>query len=207
MVLVFVLIFSGLGFLIVKNNKVGTQPISKEILVRPASHSTGDPNAKVNLVEFGDFQCPACAAAAPIIKEILNTYKDNPNFNFVSRNFPLTSIHQNALISAQAAEAAGGQGKYWEMYDLLYENQNEWAKSTDPLAIFAKYATGLKIDVERFKNEVQSGAYQNIINQDLADARSLGINSTPTFFLNGVKMLGVQNIEDLKARINQALAE
>ena len=128
-------------------------------------------------------------------------------FNFVSRNFPLTSIHQNALISAQAAEAAGGQGKYWEMYDLLYENQNEWAKSTDPLAIFAKYATGLKIDVERFKNEVQSGAYQNIINQDLADARSLGINSTPTFFLNGVKMLGVQNIEDLKARINQALAE
>ena len=93
------------------------------------------------------------------------------------------------------------------MYDLLYENQNEWAKSTDPLAIFAKYATGLKIDVERFKNEVQSGAYQNIINQDLADARSLGINSTPTFFLNGVKMLGVQNIEDLKARINQALAE
>ena len=109
MIGVFVIIFGGLGFLITRNNQVATTPASKDQLIRPNSHSTVNPDAKVSIVEFGDFQCPACAAAFPIVEQLLALYKDNPQVNFVSRNFPLPQ-HQYALITAEAAEAAGAQG-------------------------------------------------------------------------------------------------
>src|SRR5258708_6923943 len=91
--------------------------IDSKSLVRSTSHMTGSPNAKVTLVEFGDFQCPACGAAYPVLKPILATYQSNPNFNFVFRNFPLPQ-HPYAQIAAEASEAAGAQGKYWQMHDM-----------------------------------------------------------------------------------------
>lgn len=206
MIGVFVVIFGGLGFLITRNNQVTTTPASKDQLIRSTSHSTVSPDAKVNIVEFGDFQCPACAAAFPIVEQLLALYKDNPQVNFVSRNFPLPQ-HQYALITAEAAEAAGAQGKYWEMYRLIYANQDTWVNSADPMSILVGYATQLKLDVERFKSEVTANKYNDIINQDKQDGIALGINSTPTFFINGVRATGVQDFADFKARVDAALTK
>ncbi|OGM97357.1 MAG: hypothetical protein A2735_03235 [Candidatus Yanofskybacteria bacterium RIFCSPHIGHO2_01_FULL_41_21] len=206
MIGVFVIIFGGLGFLITRNNQVATTPASKDQLIRPNSHSTVNPDAKVSIVEFGDFQCPACAAAFPIVEQLLALYKDNPQVNFVSRNFPLPQ-HQYALITAEAAEAAGAQGKYWEMYRLIYTNQNEWVNSADPMSILVGYATQLKLDIGRFKSEVTANKYNDIIEQDKQDGLALGINSTPTFFINGVRATGVQDFADFKARVDSALAQ
>ncbi len=206
MALVFIVIFAGLGFLIVRNNQTALAPISKEQLIRPTSHSTVSPNAKVNIVEFADFQCPACAAAYPIMEQILAFYKNNPQVNFVARNFPLPQ-HQYALLTAEAAEAASAQGKYWEMYGLIYTGQNDWVNSADPMSILVGYAAQLKLDVNKFKAEVTANKYDNIIQQDKQDGVAIGINSTPTFFINGVKEIGIQSVSDFKARIDSALTK
>lgn len=206
MTAVFIVIFGGLGFLISRNNQVATTPASKEQLIRSTSHSTVNPNAKVSIVEFGDYQCPACAVAYPVVKDILASYKDNPQVNFVFRNFPLPQ-HQYAPLASEVAEAAGAQGKYWEMHDLLYVNQDAWVNTTDPMPILVGYATQLKLDVNRFKSEVSANKYASIINQDEQDARTLNVNSTPTFFINGIKEAGIKSVADFKARIDAALAK
>ena len=206
MVAVFIVIFGGLGFLIARNNKIATTPVTKDQLIRPTSYSTVSPNAKVNIVEFGDFQCPACAAAFLVVEQLLALYKDNPQVNFVSRNFPLPQ-HQYALLTAEVAEAAGAQGKFWEMYRLLYTNQNDWVNSADPMSVLVGYATQLKLDVNRFKTEVSANKYSDVIEQDKQDGLALGINSTPTFFINGVREVGIQSFADFKARVDAALAQ
>lgn len=206
MTAVFIVIFGGLGFLITRNNKIATTPATKDQLIRPTSHSTVSPNAKVNIVEFGDFQCPACAAAYPIVEQILTSYKDNPQVNFVFRNFPLPQ-HQYALLTAESAEASGAQGKYWEMYKLIYSNQDAWVNSVDPMSIMVGYATQLKLDVNKFKSEVSANKYNDIITQDQQDGTAIGINSTPTFYINGLQEIGIQSVADFKARIDTALAQ
>lgn len=173
-----------------------------KILVKSGSNKFGSESAKVTLVEFGDFQCPACALSYPIAKEIKTAYKDR--IQFVFRNFPLPS-HANALVAAQAAEAAGTQEKYWEMHDMLYENQSEWSSESNPLEIFVGYAKELELDVDKFKEEVQSSKYASKIQEDLLDGRSLGVNSTPTFYLNSEKIVGVVSYEDLKYKIDLLL--
>lgn len=173
-------------------------------LVRDDSHMTGQKNAKVTLVEFGDFQCPACAASWPVIEKIINDYKDNPNFNFVTRNFALTEIHNYAMISAEAAEAAGAQGKYWEMFKILYENQSEWAVPQSKNFLIG-YAQRLGLDMTKFETALTDNSYVNFIKTDRADGEALKINSTPTFFLNGEKMVGVPNYDALKSKIEEKL--
>jgi len=204
--LVFVLIFGGLGFLITRNNQTTLGPVPKEQLIRPTSHSTKNPDAKVNIVEFADFECPACAATYPIMEQILASYKNNPQVNFVSRNFPLPQ-HQYALLTAEAAEAAGAQGKYWEMYKLIYAGYDDWINSADPMSILADYAVQLKLDVNRFKSEVAANKYDNIIQQDKQDGLALGVNSTPTFYINGIKEVGIRSLDDFKAKVDSALAK
>lgn len=206
MIAVFIAIFGGLGFLIVRNNNIATTPVTKDQLIKSNSHSTASPNAKVNLVEFGDYQCPACGAAYPIVEQLLALYKGNPQVNFVFRNFPL-SQHQYAQMAAEAAEAAGAQGKFWEMNNLLYTHQDDWVNSVDPMSVFVNYATQLKLDVNRFKSEVSANKYSDVINQDQQDGLAIGINSTPTFFINGLRAEGVQNFVDFKARVDAALAQ
>ncbi len=182
-------------------------PVDPQSLVRDSSHMTGKADAKVTVVEFGDFQCPGCAAAHPGVKKIIADYKDNPNVNIVFRNFPLDTIHPNAHIAAEAAESAGNQGKYWEMHDMLYEKQNEWTGVLDPFDLFASYAQSLGLNVDQFKAEVTQRRYADIISTDLKDGQSAGVNSTPTFFINGVKEAKVLNAEDLKAKIEAELAK
>lgn len=173
-----------------------------KVLVRNDSNKLGNPDSKITLVEFGDYQCPACGAAFPIINKILTTYKNN--IFFVFRNFPL-SIHANSTIAAKAAEASGAQGKYWQMYEALYQNQNTWSASNNPLDTFYSYAKSLDLDVNKFKQDVQSNKFDAKIQEDMNDGNNLGVNATPTFYLNGKQIVGVPNYDDLKKQIDSLL--
>lgn len=175
--------------------------VDRSLLIKSDSNKISTDSAKVNIVEFGDYQCPACKAADPITKQILKDYPGK--INFVFRNFPLPQ-HVNALVSAEAAEAAGAQGKYWQMYDKLYENQIEWAESVTPLDIFTNYAKELELNIDQFKNDISTNKFQQKINTDKNDGISLGVNSTPTFFINGQKMNGF-GYQEFKKDIDAAL--
>lgn len=186
-----------------------SQPVDSQSLLRQDSHMTGNMNAKVTVVEFGDFECPACGYAYPIVQQVLAQYKNSPNFNFVFRNFPLTSIHPNARIGAEAAEAAGAQGKYWEMHDLLYVKQSEWGEQADPLPYFVQYAQQLGLNVDQFKSGVQNSKYVDIIKADTDDGNKLGITGTPSFYINGqaFEAGSVPSYQDFKNKIDALLVQ
>lgn len=180
-------------------------PLDTNSLIREGNHMTGSKDAKVNIVEFADYQCPACGAAHPILKRIVDEYKDNPNVNLVFKNFPLDTIHPNARISAEAAEAAGEQGKYWEMNDALYTNQSQWSENPSPLDIFVGYAQQVGVEnIEQFRESVQIRKYDAVISADVSDGQSINVNSTPSIFINGEKMDSYQ-YETLKAKIEEKL--
>ncbi len=150
-------------------------------------HTFGKTDAKVVVTEYADFQCPACGAAHPQIKTIRELYKDTVLFVF--RNFPLTTIHPNALAASTAAEAAGLQGKFWEMHDKLYETQDDWssidsAKRTD---VFAGYAKDLGLNVEQFKTDLSDSRVSDKISRDRALATRLNVDSTPTVYVGDEK--------------------
>lgn len=192
----------GVSVLIVvgaKNESAGQPKAGGDKLVRADSYQT-QKGAPVTLVEFGDYQCPACAAAQPAVEQLRKDY--GPKLNFVFRNLPLTSLHKNAKPSAEAAEAAGAQGKYYEMNSLLYQNQRQWSESANPIPLFVTYAQQLGLDTNRFKSEVESAKYEEKIKRDLDDDNALGLNSTPSFFVNGTR---VESAAQLKAAIDTAL--
>jgi protein-disulfide isomerase len=201
-----VVVFIGAAVLLFKQpaTQDPSKPVDSQSLVREGSHMTKSADAKVTIVEFGDFQCPACAASAPTVEQIIEKYKDNKDVNFVFRNFPL-SQHANAIPSAKAAEAAGAQGKYWEMYKLLYENQAAWETVSNPYSIFETYAQTLGLDMDKFKEEAQSNKYASVINADQNDGLALGVNATPTFFVNGEKQANTPTFEGFQALIEEKL--
>lgn len=172
------------------------------VLVRQNSHQT-NPRGKVTVVEFGDYQCPACAAAYPAVKALEEKYKDNKDFNFVFRNFPLP-MHRNALTAAEAAEAAGEQGKYWEMNNMLYEKQRDWGESSDAMKFFLQYATELQLDVNQFEKAITDEKYSSFISKDKNDGNSIGVDSTPTFYINGEKFVGIPG-SDFNSKIEKEL--
>ncbi|MBI3443070.1 DsbA family protein [Candidatus Woesebacteria bacterium] len=176
--------------------------VDAKFLVREDSFKTASASAKVTLVEFGDYQCPACKAAHPSVKQLVKDYADK--INFVFRNFPLPQ-HKNAQISAEAAEAAGVQGKFWEMHDKLYQNQNVWSESNQPLVIFTGYAKELGLDTAKFQNDVSTNKFSEKINRDQNDANALEINGTPTFFINNKRLDGISSYSDFKNAIDKEL--
>ena len=151
-------------------------------------HVKGNDKNKVILVEYGDYQCPSCQGAFPNINELMEEYGDD--IQFVFRNFPLTAIHPNARAAAAAAEAAGIQGKFWEMHDLLYQSPNDWQNldSSKRLEVFTSYAAGLELDTDKFKTDFAGSSVSRKINFDMALGKSAGTSATPTFFLNGEKL-------------------
>lgn len=169
-------------------------------LVKEDSRQT-KPGAKVTLVEFGDFQCPACAQAQPVVNQLKQQYPEQ--LNLVFRHFPLRSIHKNAEVSAQAAEAAGEQGKFFEYADLLYARQTEWANDPNPYPKFEAYAKSIGIDTGRFKAAYDAKKFADLIKRDEKDGGTLGVNSTPTFFVDGQKVETTR----LKATIDAAVAK
>ncbi len=186
-------------------------PVDQQSLIRDSSHMTKKSSAKVNIVEFGDYQCPGCGAAHPILKQVIEKYKDNENVNFVFRNFPLDSIHPNAHISAEAAEAAARQGKFWEMHDILYEKQQEWSTQADPTTMFADYASVLGLNVDEFKTSIGNRLFQDVIKADADDGTKLNVTGTPTFFINGQVFAPnpgkIPSLEDFTKKIDEELAK
>ncbi len=165
----------------------------------------GNPDAKVKLVEFGDYQCPACYAYFPVVKQVVEKYGDKILFQF--RNFPLVQIHKNAMVAARAAEAAALQGKFWEMHDLLYQNQNVWGQQTNPTPIFEQYAAQIGLDVDKFKTDMNSPEVLAIINADVKAAQALGATGTPVFVLNGQKIESPGDLAGFEKVIDEALAQ
>lgn len=156
---------------------------------KPTEHIEGSAQSGIKLVEYGDFECPICANYFPVVKQVTEAYGGLIQFQF--RNFPLTQIHQNALAGARAAEAAGQQGKYWGMHDLLYENnhydqQTGWVVSGNPLNdYFLGYAKQLKLDIAKFKADYSSSKINDRIQADKNAGDKLNVQGTPAFFLNG----------------------
>lgn len=159
-------------------------------------------SAKVILVEYADFQCPACGTYYPLVKQLETEFKND--LRIVYRFFPLTNIHQNAMLSAQAAFAAGLQGKFWEMHDLIYENQDRWS-NTQARDIFVDYASKLGIESSKFASDMDNESTKKFITDETNKAIALGINSTPTFFVNRMHIQNPSSYENFKKIIQDEI--
>jgi len=180
-----------------KTSKINLPPVTSSDI------TIGNPKAKAVLVEYGDFQCPACAAYQPLVNQLILDFKDN--IYFVYRFFPLTQVHKNAMISAQAGYAAHKQGKFWEMDNLLYTNQKSWEESLNAKEIFINYAKNLKLNIDKFKKDLESDEGKKIINEQYRQGLSAGVNSTPTFFLNGAKIETPRSYNDFKKLVQDEI--
>jgi protein-disulfide isomerase len=171
-----------------------TVPVSER------DHMQGSDSARVTLVEYGDYECPYCGAAYPIVKRIQKTMEGD--LCFVFRNFPLTETHPHALHAAYAAEAAALQDKFWEMHDLLFENQD--ALEDDD---FLRYAQQLELDTDQFMRDFSSDEVANKVEQDSSSGVRSGVNGTPTFFINGLRYDGSYEYSALLAALREELAQ
>ena len=168
------------------------------IPIGPDDHSRGGPEtAPLTLVEYGDYECPYCGAAYPIVKEVERTLGDE--LRSVFRNFPLGDLHPHAVQAAEAAEAAAGQGRFWEMHDRLYEHQDR--ETTQDLT---EHARALGLDVERFRSDLEEHEYEPRIQADFLSGVRSGVNGTPTFFINGVRHNGGYDLDTLLAALRAA---
>jgi protein-disulfide isomerase len=149
------------------------------------AHVRGSPNAKVKIEEFGDFQCPSCAALSPALSQAEQKY--HGKLTVIFRHFPLAA-HKHARAAAQAAEAAGLQDRFWEMHDLLYGSQLVWTGAADTRELFNQFAKSIALDLERFKMDVESEQVKARIVADQQRAASLGVNRTPAIFINGERL-------------------
>lgn len=193
-------IIAAVAILISFVNTSQTDPAAiMEKIVKEDSHKVGE--GKVQVVEFGDYQCPACGQAHPTVQKLKEEYKDE--ITFVFRNFPLP-MHPNAQPAAEAAEAAAAQGKFWEMHDKLFETQAQWSSLADPTSLFVQYAEELKLDKDRFTNDITTKAHKAFISDDQSDGYAVGVSGTPTFFVNG-KQQSQFDYDSLKSAIEAEL--
>ncbi|MDX1536020.1 MAG: thioredoxin domain-containing protein [Candidatus Spechtbacterales bacterium] len=164
----------------------------------------GGEQASVEILEYADFQCPACADAKPALERLSEDFGDD--LKIALRHFPLEAIHPNAQLASQAAEAAGLQGKFWEMHDMLFENQRDWSRERNPEDKFISYAEFLELDIEKFEADLKSDAVKDAVDSDQNAGFKAGVNSTPTFYLNGER---IQNLgyEGFKTLIEEELSK
>ncbi len=163
----------------------------------------GNRDAKITLIEYADFECPACKIySTEVMNKLTDEYKGD--LRIVFRHFPLPQ-HKKAVDAAKAAEAAGRQGKFWEMHDLLYEKQEEWSGDGNYKDKFKEYANSLSLDMSKFENDLGSDETSRSIKNDETDGYTLHINETPTFFVNGKKADVKNGYPDLKKAIDNAL--
>lgn len=172
------------GAVLISNHKNSNNSPSH---AKPTHHVEGQGKSGLTLVEYGDYQCPVCGSFFQVTQQVEQKYNDQLYFQF--RNLPLTSLHPNAFAAARAAEAAGLQGKYFPMHDLLYENQQTWSTASDPTSYFDSYAQQLGLNLTKFKADMQSAKVNNAINADVAAFKKTGDDmATPTYYLNGKKI-------------------
>jgi protein-disulfide isomerase len=162
-------------------------------------HIQGPSEAPVTLVEYGDYECPYCGAAYPIVKQVQSRMADR--LRFVFRNFPITTSHPHAEQAAEAAEAAAAQGTFWEMHDLLYENQQHLEQRD-----LHRYAEQLGLDGREFDEELAQHAHADRVREDFMSGVRSGVNGTPTFYINGARHDGDYELETLLAALERAAA-
>lgn len=151
--------------------------------IAPTDHVKGNPDASILIVEYSSLQCPACAFYAPQVSAFIEQYGDEVAFVF--RHFPLKQIHRNAVEAARATEAAARQGAFWEMKDLIFENQNEWSNLGSPRALFRQYAVELGLDGDQFMSDIRDPEIAGIVEHSYRSAVGYNFRGTPTFILNG----------------------
>lgn len=200
-----VLVVAGLIFVVMKGSGV-----SQDNGVTTSGLSSGDwikgnPNASVVLIEYGDFQCPACASFYPTVKTLVEEFKESVAFSY--RHFPLSQIHKNAELAGRITEAAGLQGKFWEMHDTLFERQKEWSNERDAKEIFLRYAVDLGLDMERFKTDLESDTVKSAVDEDYNEGIRARVNGTPTFFLNGSRISNPANYDEFRTIIQNKINE
>jgi len=181
------------------DEKINASSIST---ILPSDHVKGGEGAHAILIEYSDFQCPACGSYAPVVKKLGEELGEE--LQIVYRHFPLPQ-HKNAKLAAVVAEAAGMQGKFWEIHDMIFENQREWSESDKANEIFLGYISQLGLDMDKFSQDIGSAELQKKINNTYIDGVKIGLNSTPTFFLNGEKIVNPRNYEDFKSLIQQTI--
>jgi len=162
----------------------------------------GDKNAKVIIIEYSDFECPACAIYSKFLNDAMNEFGEHAVFAY--RHYPL-NIHKNSTSAAWAAEAAGVQGKFWEMHDRLFIYQDAWSKEENPEEIYNKFAKDLGLDVEKFKADYQSDATHQNVELDRKSAKKNKLNSTPTIFINGQQINNPGTYEGFRTLVREAV--
>jgi protein-disulfide isomerase len=194
--------------MVAKRDRTAQTPDSTELSrteVTSEDNIKGNPQAEITLIEYSDFQCPACKAYAPIIAELSKLYKQN--LRIIYRHFPLTTIHRNAYPASQASEAASLQGKFWEMHDVIFENQSEWSSATDVASIFRGYAERLGLDLDKFTSDYGRSGVIDRVRRDMDTGTALRINSTPSFFLNGEKIENASGLDTFRSLIDPLVGE
>lgn len=203
---IFALVLGGMVFGMVKiasrNSPNNKEPLSLTAMLTESDWIRGNKNAKVIITEYSDFQCPACAAYYELVKQAHKDFGDN--LAIVYRHFPLRQIHANAEAAALSAEAAGRQGKFWEMHDMIFESQENWKDEKNAQEIFSEYAGKLDLDAERFKLDLNSKELKQKVEADYQSGIKAGVNHTPTFFLNGKEIQNPRSYEEFKQIISNA---
>ncbi len=183
-----VVILFALNYFLTRGNKKNAEVIEK---VADNRQTMGDPNAKIKLVEYADFQCPACSQLGAILPEVFNYINNkygSTTLSLTYKYFPLVSIHANALLSAYSTEAAKEQGKFWEMHDVLFAKQSEWSEGLDAKSKIEGYAREMGLDMAKFIQDRDSQTTKDAVSAALVEATKLQLNHTPTLFMNGVEM-------------------
>ena len=170
-------------------------PVAGERLARESDPFFGPAAGAVTIVEFGDFECPSCAALVPIMKQVK---EENPDVKFVYRQFPLTQIHEFAQGAAEASLAAHAQGKFWEYHDVLFANQSQLSRDD-----LITHAGTVGLDVDRFTRELDEGVYRGEVLQGVTDGNIVGVRGTPSLFINNAPYVGPNSV----AAIGQAVTE
>lgn len=179
----------------------GSNDSNYNLGLNPQDNFAGNPNATVILIEYSDFQCPACAYFHAVFNQLRTTYPDS--VVFIYRHFPLPQ-HNNAKAAAYAAEAAAKQGKFWEMHNLIFESQPNWSEKNTAESIFESYAKQLGLDMERYKFDVKDPQIAQKVAQQLASGEDLNVTGTPTFYLNGKQIQGT-DLDGFKKLIDEQL--
>ncbi len=203
------LLVIGIGYFFAQSNEPAVESASVDpaLIAGEMRNVTGNLESEITVVNFSDFQCPACKSTEPMVQQFLAEYGDR--VRFVYRHFPIDSLHINARLAAQAAESAGIDGKFWEYHQLLFEKQEEWSQIEDKTALinrFTEYAQELEIDKDQFLERIESPSVAKLVENDRQAGLEANVSATPTFYVNGLETSAPQLsvVVDSLLPINQA---
>ncbi len=175
------------------------------VAVSTDDNAKGANDPRVTIVEYSDFQCPGCASTYPIIKQLVESFSED--VSLVYRHYPLRQIHSNAQLAGQAAEAAGMQGKFWDMHDVLFNTQSQWTNEADATEFFTKLAESIGLDLAQFATDLTSTEAVSLVNEDADDAARLRLPGTPSFFVNGTLIEHPGSYAGFKSLVEAELAK